>query len=105
MSGGEPLVKGPGTDIARKMSPPDSPIFMQMPPETGARTNARSAVHRNAPKDWQSHKQVDGEMDKYHSSHIFPSRRSTCVTLALLTPKYRASAARFSNLPESSSDW
>jgi hypothetical protein len=33
------------------------------------------------------------------------NRRSTCVTRARLTPKWRASAARLSNLPESSSDW
>lgn len=33
------------------------------------------------------------------------SRLSTCVTRARLTPKNRASAARLSNLPVSSSDW
>ncbi len=32
------------------------------------------------------------------------SRFNTCVTLARLTPRWRASAARFSNLPESRSD-
>ena len=33
------------------------------------------------------------------------SRLSTCVTLARLTPRWQANAARFSNVPESKSDW
>jgi hypothetical protein len=33
-------------------------------------------------------------------SHSSPSRRNTCVTLDRLTPRKRASAARFSNWPE-----
>lgn len=44
-------------------------------------------------------------MDSLYLAGSATSRRSTCVTLARLTPRCRARAARFSNLPESSNAW
>jgi hypothetical protein len=42
---------------------------------------------------------------RFVAARGFYNRLSTCVILALLIPRNRASAARFSKLPKSSSDW
>ena len=65
------------------------------------RVNAVAPGLIDTPLSWAHHHPID----LLAAAVVEINRLSTCVTLARLTPRKRASAARLSNWPESSSDW